>query len=518
MPFKFRDLFGKGARQTPASDQAAGEEIPFFRYGRDPKCDPEIAHTIVELIETVASDFKDDSWYWDSFDKRIDQKRKKNYRAKVNPAHLDEAWELLKAKTWLSLQNVNAQKKISTLEPLDGLQNVENLILSENAVSDISVLAGMTQLKKLHLTSNRVQDMSALSACQLLRNLEIGDNPVKSLAPLENLPQLASLMLSRDQLPALYQCKALPTLRSLRLWGEFKESDPAPDFRKFPEMPELRSLQTDGVQDLVGIERFSQLSAIDLWGDSAGASFGLDCLARLGGLMDITVRSYGDLDVSPLAACLRLRFLNFMAATLTGLNALKRLPVLHEVLISEGRTEHDAMEANSLRDGLSSWDTEFAADVPRPSPNFEIEIVSQVQFDRFDSKQAFGIDPTELDDVLLRHERDWLLGRIEDALQVDLTPEEDFVVPTENRDARSHTVVILSLKAYESVRSIVAAIQAQLCSSKKDWIIYFQALPDEGPDADELPKNVKNFTAWIYPEKIVATKTDAAVISRLLVP
>lgn len=183
MPFKFRDLFGKGAKQTPASDQAAGEEIPFFRYGRDPKCDPEIAHTIVELIETVASDFKDDSWYWDSFDKRIDQKRKKNYRAKVNPAHLDEAWKLLKANKGISLQTINARKKISTLEPLRGLQNVETLILTENAISDISVLAGMTKLKELHLTSNRVHDMSALSACQLLKDLEIGNNPVKGRGP-----------------------------------------------------------------------------------------------------------------------------------------------------------------------------------------------------------------------------------------------------------------------------------------------------------------------------------------------
>ena len=518
MPFKFRDLFGKGAKQTPASDQAAGEEIPFFRYGRDPKCDPEIAHTIVELIDRVASDFKDDSWYWDSFDKRIDQKRKKNYRAKVNPAHLDEAWELLKAKTWLSLQNVNAQKKITTLEPLLGLQNVETLVLTGNAISDVSVLAGLPKLKELHLTSNRVRDISPLSVCQALRKLEIQGNPVENFAVLQTLPSLESLSISRNQLPALDQCKSLPSLRGLWIHEDFENRDPEVDFRKLPEMPQLLWLRSHWIANLEGIERFSGLVELDLFEAETGSGFALNALGQLKMLTTAKLISYGALDVSPLNACSRLRHLHFSAAELTGLDALKRLPVLHEVLISEERTEHDAMEAKSLRDGLSSWDTEFAADVPRPSPNFELEVVSQEEFDRFDSKEAFGIDPNEPDDRLLSHERDWLLGRIEDALKVDLTPEEDFVVPMEYREARSQTVVILSLKAYGSVRSIVASIQAELCASKKDWIIYFQALPDQGPDADELPKNVKNFTVWIYPDKIVATKADAAVISPLLIP
>lgn len=266
-----------------------------------------------------------------------------------------------------------------------------------------------------------------------------------------------------------------------------------------------------------GIERFSGLVEMELFEGETGAGFGLEALGQLKKLKSASLLSYGHLNVSPMSTCVQLRSLNVTATTLSGLESLKRLPVLHEVQIDK-RTKQLAETEASVPDDLSSWDTEFAAEVPRPSPNFEVEIVSQREFDRYDSKVAFGIDPKEPEDGLLHHERDWLIEKIENALRNYLTPDEDFVAPVPNRDARSLSIAIFSLKAYESVRSIVAAIQAQLCSSKKDWIIYFQALPDEGPDADDLPKNAKNFTAWIYPDKIVATKTDAAVISRLLVP
>jgi hypothetical protein len=63
---------------------------------------------------------------------------------------------------------------------------------------------------------------------------------------------------------------------------------------------------------------------------------------------------------------------------------------------------------------------------------------------------------------------------------------------------------------------IVLTLQQILCHARNDWIIWFQSCVTEGPETDDLPEDFAEFTVWVYPNKIVATKESAEVVSRLI--
>jgi len=59
-------------------------------------------------------------------------------------------------------------------------------------------------------------------------------------------------------------------------------------------------------------------------------------------------------------------------------------------------------------------------------------------------------------------------------------------------------------------------VQQIICQTRNDWIIWFQSCVTEGPAFEDLPEDFRDFIVWIYPNKIVATKEHAEVVSRLI--
>jgi len=72
------------------------------------------------------------------------------------------------------------------------------------------------------------------------------------------------------------------------------------------------------------------------------------------------------------------------------------------------------------------------------------------------------------------------------------------------------------LRAHESFRDIASRVQTILCEMKNDWIIWCQSLLEEAPEEQEIPEGTNDFIVWIYPDKIVATKENAAIVRKLL--
>ena len=167
---------------------------------------------------------------------------------------------------------------------------------------------------------------------------------------------------------------------------------------------------------------------------------------------------------------------------------------------------------------LTPWSDEFRASEKRASPSLVIETVSQETFDYYDSKASFGIKPGECEDGMLKSGREWLLGQLRGMLEANFKEDTDgdFLLPATTGFGRSERLVLYSLRAYESFREIVTTIQQVLCETRDDWIIYFQGLPSEGPDFEELPEDAHDFTVWVYPDKIMATKDNAAIIRELI--
>ena len=477
-----------------------------LRLARRKDLDQETAFTICRLIDRVGWEIVED-WDWNWL-----EGKHKDYRSLIKIPVLQKAWKSLRKKEWLSLQTISdADKRISTITPLEGLTKLKALVLQNNVIRDIIPLSGMTQLTSLSLSTNRISDLEPLRNLKLLEDLSLGGNPVKSLRVLEDLPHLRELTLSSEQMPRFAQCKSLPVVRSLGLGFDGKVKN----FGAWPDLPALKVLYVWGATSLERIEKFPSLQTLHI---TDGKFSDLSPLSALKRLTHCDLSSSEPLDAQPLAQLFALRRLVFSCPRVRGLRSLSSLPALHDVVLDH-EVKHKRRELETLRSELTSWDIEFKDETRDLQPSLDVQVVDQRTFDFYDSKSSYGVRPDEPErDGMLSSERYWLLRQIEEALCVRFEHSDyaDFSLPLTPGRRRTERVILHSVAAYESFRDITMAIQQILCHTRNDWIIWFQSCLAEGPEADALPENFKDFTVWIYPNKIVATKEDAEVATRLI--
>ncbi|MEO6036429.1 MAG: leucine-rich repeat domain-containing protein [Verrucomicrobiota bacterium] len=458
------------------------------------------------MIDSVGWDIVED-WDWEWL-----KKKRKNYRVLIVPEWLEGVWNLLCKKDWCSLQTINDEdKKISTIAPVVGMTNLRTLILQNNLIEDLSPLSGMMQLRSLSCYINRIRDLSPLANLTALEDVSLGGNPVESFEVLEKLPKLRRLTISTRQVTVFRRCKRLLQLEKLTI--DCCEYDTFDHFLGFPEMPSLKMLQAWHVKDTAGLERFPTLLNLCLPGGKASS---LEALRRLKALTHFSISTSKAIDAEPLGGLNALRSLSLNGPKVSGLKALNGLPALHKISLDDESTA-DAEELRVLRDGMTSWDIEFKTGEKRSRPSLDIEVVDQATFDYYDSNAAFGILPGECNEKLLDDsERNWLLARIADALSVKFEGEKDFHLPYTSGFQRTERVIIYGFRAYESFREVALALQEILCSTRNDWIIWCQSLLWEGPEEQEIPDYAEDFTVWIYPDKIMATKENAAIVRKLI--
>jgi hypothetical protein len=277
-------------------------------------------------------------------------------------------------------------------------------------------------------------------------------------------------------------------------------------------MPGLKVLSAWNVKDLAGVQQFSSLETLGLFG---GKFTSLEALAALKKLTHLTVCTSRAVNADPLRDLSPLRYLSINCRKVEGLAALCRLPALRELHMHDEST-CDARELRKLRKELTGWDTEFKADREKVTPSLNLEVVEQEEFDYYDGKAPFGIRTGECNEGMLDSEREWLLDQIRDVLAVKFEADKDFELPYTSGFRRSERLIIYSVPAYESLREIVLAVQEILCRARNDWIIWCQSLLGEGPEEQELPGYLDDFTVWIYPDKVMATEESAAVVRKLI--
>jgi Leucine-rich repeat (LRR) protein len=482
------------------------DEPAFLKLGRQADLDEETAFTICMLIDQVGSDVKED-WDWDWLEGKTG-----GYRLLIDRSLLKAAWRLLAQKDFLNLQTVDDEsKRVTTITPLQEMTNLRTLGLQNNLVSDLKPLTGMANLKYLNCYSNRIVDLEPLANLRSLENLILSNNPIQSFAALERL-SLKKLSLSTDQVADFSNsCKRLSSLQALEIECEGSVDSLA----DFPDLPCLKILNMRNAKDISGIERLSSLSTLEILD---GTFSKLDGLEKLSGLTHLEIWTSEPVSLRPLGALYALRSITVRAPQIDDLSALGRLPMLHEIHIDD-EAKCNRLELAELTKWLTPWADEFKTSDKQTRPSPRIEIVSQQDFDRYDSKESFGIKPGECEDGMFRSERLWLrrelIASIE-ALKLKEGDDADFLVTNKTGFERCEAIALYSLRAYEVFREIVAAIQQILCESRTDWIIYFQSLVSEGPDFEEVSDDTEDFIVWIYADKIVATKKDAAVIRELL--
>jgi len=476
---------------------------PFLTLARNPGLDQETAFAICRMLDSVGRVLLDD-WDWDWL-----EKKRQDYRSLIDLAIVEPAWKLLLTMEWFSLQTVsNHDKKISTIAPLEGMLNLRTLVLQNNLITDLSPLSRSLGLKALNCFRNRIRDLTPLRTLQSLEELGVAENPVGSFQALEDLPNLRKLYMSASQIPGLSKCKRLGAVQALTV----SDDGVIKNFVRFPEMPALKVFTAWNAKELTGIERFASLETLGFFG---GKFSSLNSLATLKELTHLTICTSTPVSVEPLRGLYALRYLSVNCPKVRGLTELARLPALREIEMDDEST-CDAKELGALRKNLTEWDAEFKADGREVQPSLHLEIVDQETFDYYDTKAAFGIRSGECNEGMLDSEREWLLAEIKDALGVKFEDEKEFELPYTSGFRRSERLIIYGVDAYESFREIVTLVQEILCQTRNDWIIWCQSLLRESPEEQEIPAEMEDFVVWIYPDKIVATEENGAVVRKLI--
>ena len=94
----------------------------------------------------------------------------------------------------------NMRFELPNLAGLEGLKNVEILVVTHQQIADLRGLEHLTRLKSLFLFNNRITRLNGLEKLTRLEELYFQHNQVASLEPLRGLTGLKKVYCSNNQL------------------------------------------------------------------------------------------------------------------------------------------------------------------------------------------------------------------------------------------------------------------------------------------------------------------------------
>jgi hypothetical protein len=433
------------------------KENSFEAYASSTELSEDEAYTVELLIDRVRD--KLESFDVESFMARSEARQEPNYKPRIQRDLAGHAAPELQKLSWLSLQKIGRERPVRNLTALRYLPSLEGLVLIGNGLTDITPVATCSKLRRLSLGGNKIEDLTSIVACAELEELEVQDNPIKDFSALKGLPKLKHLSIAASQVPALKSVGSLNALVRLDIQdsGTISLSD-------LPAMPELRVLRGAHCDSLAGIERFQRLeNIINLFSQIES----LKPLARLEHLTHANILSSNVKDLTSLAELPMLRELALNTdATDVDLAPLRSLQHLRNVSVRCRNVPHPSLEA--LRSSISSWDVEFLSKESRYTPSLHVEVVDQEVFDHFDTKERYGLQPTDTNEQMLSSERSWLDTKLEEAFSPNLELDVDYSIPFQWGGARSLTVVLNSDNAVESLPQVISKIQHVLCQTRND--------------------------------------------------
>lgn len=122
------------------------------------------------------------------------------------------------------LKNVTTLKRldlsnntIRNLEVLSGMPNLEEVNLKHNALTDLSALSGLTGLKRLDVSFNSLTSLEALAGCTALNFLDAENNQIESLSGVENMTGLTYLSVNYNQISHVDRLQNLTAMETLKI-------------------------------------------------------------------------------------------------------------------------------------------------------------------------------------------------------------------------------------------------------------------------------------------------------------
>ncbi len=111
--------------------------------------------------------------------------------------------------------------RISNLQPLSLMSNLEKLDCAGNAISDLSALKNLKKLNELNCENTAVENLESLDALRQLENLNIAGTKVGNLKKIKNLTELTHLNFSNTSvlfLKPISDFKKLKVLKCYHTW------------------------------------------------------------------------------------------------------------------------------------------------------------------------------------------------------------------------------------------------------------------------------------------------------------
>jgi hypothetical protein len=106
--------------------------------------------------------------------------------------------------------------RIENISQINGITKLESIFLQQNKISSINnVFTNLTRLQDLRLDKNKISKVEHLNQCQALKSLNLSSNILASLDGLHGLQNLQELFVSNNNIKSLTSLKGLPLLREL---------------------------------------------------------------------------------------------------------------------------------------------------------------------------------------------------------------------------------------------------------------------------------------------------------------
>ncbi len=229
--------------------------------------------------------------------------------------------------TYISgLSNLNslhiADNQLTTLDPLNTLENLEYLNVSGNAIASSSTLSQFPKLRYLFIAKNHLRELDGLSELPDLDVLDLSNNFISDLAPLKNLKALSELHLNGNTPKNIKKLAELPELgilnisdcglASLSVVNGFKNlhtlmayDNEIASLSTFTLKVRELHLANNPLADISPLKKQSKLEVLDLAGTSIS-----DISSLAGsGLTYLNISKTSVTDASSLKKCKKLEFL-----------------------------------------------------------------------------------------------------------------------------------------------------------------------------------------------------------------
>lgn len=287
--------------------------------------------------------------------------------------------EELARVTNLDSINFSGNIAIQSLEPLEMLQKLNAVVLSNTTVSDLSPLKSHRDIRFLDISGTRVEDLSTARNMRRLKILNATDSKIPDIDPLLGLAELEKLYVDATNVTELQvqellernpDCLVVYKSDRLATWWEeltpewqevFQEQVPfigksrSEDLHRLVELEKL-DFSNPGIRDLVPLTEFVRLK--ELYFSGTGISDlsplagivslttlkashspvrSIDPLNQLSGLTEIDISNTPVEDLDPISQLQNLRSLNCSGTQITRLDALEELLSLDQLDCSNTR-------------------------------------------------------------------------------------------------------------------------------------------------------------------------------------